>query len=272
VTFDYYKPTWAEAPHVLLDLVRLAVSSRMSDPADMELDTRITATEALHEVINTTPGSLHYFVNELVRLTSVFTWLDDMEHFQTTRINLIVRRSIGAMGKHFLKGGYLEDEYDLFFLKKDEIESLKNFVLPNDLKESIIKRKKEYLAAFAREPVWDLRNADEIVTETEGALKGVPGSPGIVEGLTYLVRGVEDFSCMPADAIIVARTTNPSWTPLFYRAKGLITESGGPLSHGAVTARELGLPAVMFIRNALRHFKNGDRVRINGQRGEVTKI
>lgn len=68
---------------------------------------------------------------------------------------------------------------------------------------------------------------------------------------------------------MVARTTNPAWTALFYRASGVITESGGPLSHGAVTARELGLPAVMGIRRVMNTLKNGQRVKVDGQKGIV---
>jgi pyruvate,water dikinase len=99
--------------------------------------------------------------------------------------------------------------------------------------------------------------------------KGVPGSPGSAEGEAYLVHGPEDFPHMPEGAILVARTTNPSWTPLFYKCSALITESGGPLSHGAVTARELGIPAVMFIRGALAKFRNGERLRVDGLLGTV---
>jgi pyruvate,water dikinase len=271
ITFDYYKPTWAEAPQVVLDLIQLAATSEIPDPAEKELDTRITGVEAIQELLNLTPENLHYFANELARLTTTFTWLDDLEHFQTTRLNLLVRRTIGALGKRFVDGGSLEDPYDLFFLKKAEIESLTDYVLPADLKTLIKKRKENYLAAFSSEPLWDLDQKADAPAVKEGVLKGVPGSPGVAEGEVYLVRGVEDFALMPDGAIMVARTTNPSWTPLFYKAIGLITESGGPLSHGAVTARELGLPAVMFIRNALRLFNNGDRVRIDGQKGEVEK-
>ncbi|MDO1708318.1 PEP-utilizing enzyme, partial [Escherichia coli] len=60
-----------------------------------------------------------------------------------------------------------------------------------------------------------------------------------------------------------------AWTALFYRASGVITESGGPLSHGAVTARELGLPAVMGIRRVMNTLKNGQRVKVDGQKGIV---
>ena len=100
-------------------------------------------------------------------------------------------------------------------------------------------------------------------------LKGLGGSPGRVEGEVFVVRSPEDFPHFPKDAILVARTTNPAWTPLFYQARGVITESGGPLSHGAVTARELGLPAVMGVRQVLQLLENGQRVRVDGRAGTV---
>jgi pyruvate,water dikinase len=84
------------------------------------------------------------------------------------------------------------------------------------------------------------------------------------------VHSPADFLQFPQGAILVARTTNPAWTPLFYSASGLITESGGPLSHGAVTAREMKLPAVMSIRGVLSKLINGQQVRVDGTRGSVT--
>jgi pyruvate,water dikinase len=88
----------------------------------------------------------------------------------------------------------------------------------------------------------------------------------------FIVRGPEDFASFPKNTILVARTTNPAWTPLFYQAIGVITESGGPLSHGAVTARELNLPAAMSIRDATARLANGMRVRIDGAQGLVTVL
>lgn len=76
----------------------------------------------------------------------------------------------------------------------------------------------------------------------------------------FVVRGPEDFGAFPKGAVLIARITNPAWTPLFYCACAVITESGGPLSHGVVTAREMGKPAVMAVRGVLTAFSNGDMV------------
>ena len=85
----------------------------------------------------------------------------------------------------------------------------------------------------------------------------------------FIINSPDDFAYFPRNAVLVARTTNPAWTPLFYRARGVITESGGPLSHGAVTARELGLPAVMGVRQAMNLLTDGQRVRVDGRAGTV---
>ena len=103
-------------------------------------------------------------------------------------------------------------------------------------------------------------------------MSGLPGSPGVAEGEVYLVTGPEDFAKFPRGAILVARTTNPIWTPLFYTASAVVTESGGPLSHGAVTAREMRIPAVMSVRNCLSRLSNGCSVQVDGNRGTVTLV
>src|SRR5262249_14499367 len=103
----------------------------------------------------------------------------------------------------------------------------------------------------------------------DSSLRGLPGSPGRVSAPCFLVRGPDDFGRFPPRAVLVARTTNPAWTPLFYSAAGLITESGGPLSHGAVTAREMRLPAVVSVRGVMSRLRDGQVVTLDGTQGLV---
>lgn len=100
-------------------------------------------------------------------------------------------------------------------------------------------------------------------------LTGLPGSAGQIEGEVFVLESAADFKNFPTGAVLVARTTNPAWTPLFYSASAVITESGGPLSHGAVTAREVGIPAVMCVKSALTKLYNGLRVRVDGTTGRI---
>jgi len=272
IHFDYYHPTWAEAPEVVLDLIALtAGAADQPSPRAKERELRQTQQQATRRLFEATPVELHFFLQELIRLTLNFTFLDDLEHFQTTRLNLLARRAAGVFGRR-LKSPALADPYDLFFLTRQEVQTISDFTLTDTLGTMIGERKQAFLAAQRQPPVWDLVDPVHDMVEDADTLRGVPGSPGQCQGEVYLVHGPQDFSGVPDGAILVARTTNPAWTPLFYKAKGIVTESGGPLSHGAVTARELGIPAVMSIRGCMTILQNGSRIQVNGRQGTVTRI
>ncbi|BBM85864.1 PEP-utilizing enzyme [Candidatus Uabimicrobium amorphum] len=85
----------------------------------------------------------------------------------------------------------------------------------------------------------------------------------------FLLQSTDDFARFPKGAILVVRMTHPAWTPIFYSASAVIAESGGPLSHGAVTAREMQIPAVMAVKNVLHVLENGQKVKVDGATGKV---
>ncbi|MGB4071688.1 MAG: PEP-utilizing enzyme, partial [bacterium] len=97
---------------------------------------------------------------------------------------------------------------------------------------------------------------------------GLGVSTGIVEGRARVVKKFEDAHIEKGD-ILVTTFTDPSWTPIFVSITGLVTEAGGMMSHGAVVAREYGLPAVVGVVNATRLIKDGQRIRVNGTEGYV---
>jgi pyruvate,water dikinase len=101
-----------------------------------------------------------------------------------------------------------------------------------------------------------------------GALVGLAVSAGTVEGRARVMRDIADADLEPGD-ILVTAFTDPSWTPLFVAIKGLVTEVGGLMTHGAVIAREYGLPAVVGVENATRLIRDGQRIRVNGTDGYV---
>jgi pyruvate,water dikinase len=101
-----------------------------------------------------------------------------------------------------------------------------------------------------------------------GAIAGLAVSSGIVEGRARVLLKIEDAD-VGGDDILVTRFTDPSWTPLFVAVKGLVTEVGGLMTHGAVIAREYGLPAVVGVVNATQLIRDGQRIRINGTDGYV---
>ena len=101
-----------------------------------------------------------------------------------------------------------------------------------------------------------------------GALVGLPVSAGVVEGRARVVRDVAEADLEAGDVLVTAYT-DPSFTPLFVAIKGLVTEVGGLMTHGAVIAREYGLPAVVGVEHATRLIRDGQRIRVHGTDGYV---
>ncbi len=113
------------------------------------------------------------------------------------------------------------------------------------------------------------------VEETDMAgdkLGGIPGASGRVEGKVKIILKPEDSDQLQPGEILVAATTNVGWTPLFPKAAAVITDIGALLSHAAIVARELGIPAVVGCGNATTRLTNGDRVIVDGGRGEVSVV
>jgi pyruvate,water dikinase len=100
-------------------------------------------------------------------------------------------------------------------------------------------------------------------------IKGIPASPGCVTAPACVLLGPEDFDHMQTGCVLVANSTSPAWTPLFNMASAVVTDIGGPLSHGSIVAREYGIPAVMGTGIATRRIRDGQTVTVNGNDGTV---
>ncbi|WP_433440205.1 PEP/pyruvate-binding domain-containing protein [Nonomuraea sp. CA-141351] len=117
-----------------------------------------------------------------------------------------------------------------------------------------------------RADVYDARGTGVPVSDT---VKGFPGAPGIVEGIARVISGPEEGDRLKPGEILVTTLTNVGWTPMFPRAAAVVTDMGAPLSHASIVARELGIPAVVGTGNATMRLRDGDRVRVDGERGTV---
>ena len=110
------------------------------------------------------------------------------------------------------------------------------------------------------------------VTTTVGKITGFAGAAGCVEGVVRRLHGPEEGDTLQPGEILVTVTTNVGWTPLFPRAAAIVTDVGAPLSHAAIVARELGIPAVVGCGNATMRLKTGDWVRVDGGRGVIEML
>jgi phosphoenolpyruvate synthase/pyruvate phosphate dikinase len=172
-----------------------------------------------------------------------------------------------------VRANVLHEREDIYYLTFQE---LREVVRTHKLDDQIVsKRKAEHERNGKLTPPRVLTSDGEIVAGVyrradlpAGALVGLPVSAGVVEGRARVLSGMADAE-MEAGDILVTAFTDPSWTPLFVSIKGLVTEVGGLMTHGAVIAREYGLPAVVGVENATRLIKDGQRIRVHGTDGYV---
>lgn len=169
--------------------------------------------------------------------------------------------------------GCIREKEDIYYLS---FEELREVVRTNKLDSSIITRRREEHEVYEKlMPPRVMTSEGEIISgESLGgkiprdALAGIPVSAGIIEGRARVILKIEDAAIEDGD-ILVTTFTDPSWTPLFVSVKGLVTEVGGIMTHGAVIAREYGLPAVVSVEGATKRIKDGQRIRVNGTEGYV---
>jgi pyruvate,water dikinase len=188
-----------------------------------------------------------------------------------------------------VQAGLIAQDEDIFWLEADEIEdavaSLERGGQLASLAEQVAQRKathgalkrvspppmlppKKKLFGFNMES-W-LPAAEE--SQTGDALKGVAASAGRVTAPACVLHGPEDFDEMRPGDVLVAGTTTPAWTPLFAMASAVVTDIGGPLSHGSIVAREYGIPAVLGTGVATRRIQSGQRITVDGTAGVVTLV
>jgi pyruvate,water dikinase len=185
----------------------------------------------------------------------------------------IYKQALMAEAERLVQAGVLAEQEDSFFLRFDELQEVVRTQRVDD--ELIRRRKEEFATSQALTPPRVMTSDGEVITGVyrrdnlaPGALAGLPVSAGIVEGRARVILDMADATLEPGD-ILVTAYTDPSWTPLFVTVSGLVTEVGGLMTHGAVIAREYGLPAVVGVVNATRLIQDGQRIRVHGMDGYV---
>jgi pyruvate,water dikinase len=194
-----------------------------------------------------------------------------------------------ALEELWIDTGWLSEQGDIFFLEVVEIEDLicETSLSPDSLPEIVLQRRSQYTADsqisnipylfYGNSPPAPQSNGliDTIKTHQEighpksNRLQGIGASQGIVTGKIKIVRNFQVISDLNRQTILVVPYTDSGWAPLLSRVGGIIAEVGGRLSHGAIVAREYGIPAVMDVQNATQILQDGQMVTIDGQTGLI---
>jgi pyruvate,water dikinase len=274
-------PTWGEDPAPVLGFVRSYLDADEAQSPhrqqarlveERQEQTRVVLARVKQDLV----GRL--FVSPILRWvlrhTQANTRERDTMHFELTRLFPPFRRLLLELGRRWSDRGILVRPDDIFYLTLDEMEEVAGS--PRGMQELAHARREEYETNKSRPWPDIIRDGQEIYAEAavstetvEGGLCGVAGSPGIVTGVARVIRGPEEFGKLQKNDILVAPLTNPVWTPLFAVAGAVITEVGGILSHGAIVAREYGIPAVLSVAGATKQVREGQRITVDGNRGLV---
>jgi rifampicin phosphotransferase len=199
--------------------------------------------------------------------------LRELPKFNVVTVLAAARRELSIVGTALASRGSVERANDIFFV--DLVEAREGLA-GRDLRQLIADRRVAYELELRRKhvPRVILSNGTEPEAENQssaapdGALIGTPASSGCITGIARVVLDPATARLQPGE-ILVAPSTDPGWTPLFLVAGGLVMEMGGANSHGAVVAREYGIPAVVGVPDATMHIVNGQRISVDGGAGTV---
>ncbi len=185
----------------------------------------------------------------------------------------VYKQALLEEAERLVQAHVLHEKEDIFYLRFEELQDV---VRMNQVDDQLIRERKEAFRSYqALTPPRVLTSDGEGIAGAyrrddlpAGALVGLPVSAGTVEGRARVILDMAEAYLEPGDILVTAHT-DPSWTPLFVTIKGLVTEVGGVMTHGAVIAREYGLPAVVGVEHATRLIQDGQQIRLHGTDGYV---
>ncbi len=291
--FDVSSPTWVEKPSLSLPTIRTAVAKGGPHILAQERERLAKQREAVEkDILSRAPEGKREMFQKLMRSAqSVGAWAEGHLFYCEHYANGLGRRVLKEVGTRFAQKGVIDDAQDIYFLFPEEI--LLRIVPADHGKYGAHKlvqiRKAQYQENLKTEPPFFLGDASkvgEMVTDEmvlKRAIVGVPrvmpelkadlygshSAPGFAEGPARVIMSEREFDVVQPGEVLVTVTTSPIWTPLFGIVKGVVTDTGGSLTHAIIIGRECGLPVVAGTMEATRKIKTGQKIRVDGDNGCV---
>jgi len=275
---DLACPTWNESPHLV---VELAASGANGGTALLDraaaVRRRLAATTRLEDAIGQELGGIGrraIFRLVLAQAQRYYAVRENMRYhadFFLARLRMIAR----AFGAELVTAGRVDAVDDVFWLDVEEMVHAATATggEPADLRATIALRRASGARDAERPPPETLDEpASSSRGGTDGELIGEIGAPGRAVGTARIVTGPDDFERVRTGDVLIAVYTDPGWTTVLERAAGLVLEAGGILSHGAIVARELGIPALVGVAEATRAVHDGDEVEVDAVAGRLRVV
>jgi rifampicin phosphotransferase len=276
---DITRPRWSERPSTLVPLILGNIKN--FEPGAGERRFEQGRQEAwdkeqeLLERLRALPDGERKAEEAKRMIDRVRTFIGYREYpkYGMVRRYFVYKQALWDEAERLVHAGVLREQGDIFFLTFHELHDV---VRTNQADHELIGRRQDAFRSYqALTPPRVLTSDGEAIAGTyrrddlpTGALVGLPVSAGTVEGRARVILDMAQADLDPGD-ILVTTHTDPSWSPLFVAITGLVTEVGGLMTHGAVIAREYGLPAVVGVEHATQRIRDGQRIRVNGTEGYV---
>jgi pyruvate,water dikinase len=276
---DIGVPRWSEDPAHILGV--LANYLRLDDPARAPDAMFATGAAEAEELVATLTararrrGRLRgVIVGFALDRARQLTGVRELPKYYLIVVLTMLRRELARIGAELSARGVIAASDDVFFLTLRETRAA---VGGENMRDVVRQRREEYAHEMRRKHVPRVMLSDgtepeaQLMTarEGDGALTGTPASAGSVTGQARVIMDPVGAHLEPGE-ILVAPSTDPGWTPLFLTAGGLVMEMGGANSHGAVVAREYGIPAVVGVAGATSHLSTGQTITVDGTNGVIT--
>ena len=275
-TREMYFPRWSDDPRLVVDALKALATSPRLNLEDLEKKRALDRMAAEREVLTRISELESGFVKKILfktvmRYAQTYLMFRENQRFYLDHQIARWRRLFIEYGRRFVRDGLSAKEDDIFFLSKEEIFDSASGKLRVD-KTELQDRKSEFNRYRNILPPKFLKGRYEFddSIEREGNVSRIVGtsaSPGTVTGIVRVIESIDRLSEVRENEILVTTNTDPGWTSVFAKLGGLITETGGILSHGAVVSREYGIPAVTAVKDATSILKTGQTVTLDGGDG-----
>ncbi|RZU74418.1 pyruvate,water dikinase [Micromonospora kangleipakensis] len=276
---DITRPRWSERPTTLvpliLDNIKLfepGAAERRFEQGRQEAQKK---QEDLLERLRALPDGEQKADEAKRMIDRVRTFIGYREYPKYGIVSryFVYKQALLEEAERLVQANVLPEKEDIFYLTFQELHDV---VRSNRVDDQLIQQRKDAFRSYhALTPPRVLTSDGEAITGAyrrddvpTGALIGLPVSAGTIEGRARVILDMAQADLEPGDILVTAHT-DPSWTPLFVAITGLVTEVGGLMTHGAVIAREYGLPAVVGVIDATQLIPDGQRIRVHGSDGYV---
>jgi pyruvate,water dikinase len=276
---DITRPRWSERPSTLVPIILGNISNFEPGAGERRFEQgRQRAWQKEQEVLErlrALPDGERKAdeVKRMIDRVRTFIGYREFPKYGMVSRYFVYKQALLAEAERLVQAHLLREKADVFYLTFQEFH---HAVRTNHVDDQLIHQRKDAFRSYqALTPPRVLTSDGEVVAGEyrrhdvpAGALVGVPVSGGTIEGRARVILDMAEADLEAGD-ILVTAYTDPSWTPLFVAIKGLVTEVGGLMTHGAVIAREYGLPAVVGVEQATRVIRDGQRIRVHGTDGYI---